>query len=163
LEITPKSAWLSGHAPGIDESLAGKQIAERHAAWGKRLPDDSEGLWTFIRGLSDAERLDLLAHCVSLTANAVRVRGGRAESEAHAAILAREIGLDMTAYWQPTAACYFARVSKERIAQAVREAVSDQAAHNIASMKKDAMAAAAVAALAGKGWLPAVLRTASTP
>lgn len=158
LEITPKSAWLSGHASGIDESLAGKQIAGRHAAWGKRLPEDSESLWTFIHELPDAERLALLAHCVSLTANAVRARGGRAESEAHAAVLAREVGLDMTAYWQPTAASYFGRVSKERIAQAVREAVSGQAAENIARMKKQVMAEAAVAALTGKGWLPAILR-----
>ena len=161
LEITPKSAWLSGHAPGIDESVAEKQIAERHSAWGKQLPNDSEGLWTFINGLSDTERLDLLAHCVSLTANAIRApRQCTGESEAHAAILAREVGLDMTVYWQPTSASYFGKVSKERITQAVREAVSDQAAQNIASMKKQAMAEAAEASLAGKGWLPAVLRTA---
>ncbi len=84
LEITPKSAWLSGHAPGIDESVAEKQIAERHAAWRKRLPSDSEGLWTFIQGLSDAERLDLLAHCVSLTANVIRApRQYHSESEAY--------------------------------------------------------------------------------
>ena len=164
LEITPKSAWLSGHAPGIDESVAEKQIAERHAAWGKRLPRKLEALWTFIQGLSDAERLDLLAHCVSLTANAIRApRQCNGESEAHAAILAREVGLDMTAYWQPTSASYFGKVSKERIVQAVREAVSDQAARNIASMKKQAMAEAAEAALAGKGWLPALLRTGTTP
>ena len=67
LEITPKSAWLSGHAPGIDESVAEQQIAERHAAWAKRLPRESEELWTFIHGLSDDERMSLLAHCVSLT------------------------------------------------------------------------------------------------
>jgi ParB family transcriptional regulator, chromosome partitioning protein len=72
LEITPKSAWLSGHAPGIDESLAEKQTAERHAAWVKRLPEEPEALWAFLHGLSEAERLWLLAHCVSLTANAVR-------------------------------------------------------------------------------------------
>ena len=45
----------------------------------------------------------------------------------------------------------------------MRDAVSDQAAQNIASMKKLAMAEAAEAALAGKGWLPAVLRTGTTP
>jgi hypothetical protein len=55
---------------------------------------------------------------VSLTANAARTRGCRAESEAHAA------------------ASYFGRVSKGRIVQAVREGVSDQAAENIARMKK---------------------------
>jgi ParB family chromosome partitioning protein len=35
--------------------------------------------------------------------------------------------------------------------------VSVQAAENIASMKKQAMAEAAESALAGKGWLPALL------
>jgi ParB family transcriptional regulator, chromosome partitioning protein len=161
LEITPKSAWLSGHAPGIDESIAERQIAERHEAWAKRMPEDSASLWNFIQGLSDDQRLSLLAHCVSLTANAVRAqRQQNAESEAHAAALAREVGLDMTGYWQPTAASYFGRVSKERIVQAVCEAVSAQAADNIASMKKQTMAEAAVAALAGKGWLPMILRQA---
>ena len=159
LEITPKSAWLSGHAPGIDENTAERQIAERHAAWGKRLPRKPDALWTFIHGLSDDERMSLLAHCVSLTANAIRAPGRRAdEREAHAADLAHEIGLDMTAYWQPTASNFFGRVSKERIVQAVREAASEQEAQKIAGMKKQAMAEAAVAALAGKGWLPTLLR-----
>jgi ParB family chromosome partitioning protein len=158
LEITPKSAWLSGHAPGIDESVAEKQIAERHAAWGKRLPREPEGLWDFIHGLSDDERMGLLAHCVSLTANAVHApRQCNGEAEAHAAVLAREVGLDMTAYWQPTATSYFGKVSKERIVQAVRDGASEKAAENIGRMKKQAMADAAEAALAGKGWLPALL------
>lgn len=59
-------AWLSGHMPGIDDSFAEQQIGERHAAWGKRLPDEPEVLWTFIHGLWGAERLDLLAHCADL-------------------------------------------------------------------------------------------------
>ena len=158
LQITPKSASLSGHAPGIDESLAEQQTAERHAAWGKRLPREPEGLWDFVHGLSDDERMGLLAHCVSLTVNAIRApRRCNGEFEAHAAFLAREVGLDMTAYWQPTAASYFGKVSKERIVQAVRVGASEQAAQKIAAMKKQAMAEAAEAALAGKGWLPALL------
>ena len=63
----------------------------------------------------------------------------------------------MTAYWQPTATSYFGRVSKERIVEAVRDGVSEQAAQNIVRLKKPAMAEAAEAALAGKGWLPALL------
>ena len=95
---------------------------------------------------------------MSLTANAIRApRQCADESEANADILAREVGLDMAAYWQPTAASYFNRVSKERIVHAVREGVSEQAVENIARMKKPAMAEAAVA---GKGWLPALLRRA---
>jgi ParB family chromosome partitioning protein len=158
LEITPKSAWLSGHAPGIDESVAEKQIAERHTAWAKRLPQKPEALWTFIHGLSEDERSGLLAHCVSLTVNAIRApRQSTDESEAHAAVLAREVGLDMTAYWQPTATSYFGRVSKERIVEAVRDGASKEAAENIVRLKKPAMAEAAETALAGKGWLPALL------
>jgi ParB family chromosome partitioning protein len=158
LEIKPKSSWLSGHAPGIDESLAEKQIAERHAAWAKRLPQEPEALWTFVHGLSDDERSSLLAHCVSLTVNAIRApRQSGGGSEAHAAILAREVGLDMAAYWQPTVTGYFGRVSKDRIVEAVRDGVSKQAADNIVRLKKPAMAEAAEAALAGKGWLPALL------
>ena len=158
LEITPKTAWLSGHAPGIDESVAEKQIAERHAAWAKRLPQKPEALWTFIHGLTDGERSGLLAHCASLTVNAIHApRQSADESEAHAAILAREVGLDMKAYWQPTATSYFGRVSKERIVEAVRDGVSKQAADNIVRLKKPAMAEAAETALAGKGWLPALL------
>ncbi len=158
LEITRKSAWLSGYAPGIDESVAEKQIAERHTAWAKRLPQKPEALWTFIHGLSEDERSGLLAHCVSLTVNAIRApRQSADDSEGNAAALAREVGLDMKAYWQPTATSYFGRVSKERIVEAVRDGVSDQAAQNIVRLKKPAMAEAAEAVLAGKGWLPALL------
>jgi ParB family chromosome partitioning protein len=162
LEITPKSAWLSGHAPGIDESLAEKQTAERHAAWAKRMPQKPEALWTFLHGISDDERMALLAHCVSLTANAIRAPGrGDEEREAHAGILAREVALDMTGYWKPTAAGYFGRVSKERILEAVREGMSPQAAQNIEGAKKQAMAEAAETLLSGTGWLPAALRSAA--
>jgi ParB family transcriptional regulator, chromosome partitioning protein len=161
LEIAPKMAWLSGHAPGIDESIAEQQTAERHAAWGKRMPKAPEALWTFIHTLPDSDRMALLAHCVSLSANALQVRGHRPDALAHAGVLAREVALDMTAYWQPSAAGYFNRVSKDRIAEAVREGVSAQAAQNIASMKKSLMAEAAEVALKGKGWLPSLLRSAA--
>jgi hypothetical protein len=67
----------------------------------------AEALWTFVHALTDDERVSLLAHCVSLTVNAIRAPGHRAdESKAHAAILAREVGLDIVAYWQPTASSY---------------------------------------------------------
>jgi ParB family chromosome partitioning protein len=127
-------------------------------AWGKRLPQKPEALWSFIHGLSDGERSGLLAHCVSLTVNAIRARRQCAdESEVNATVLAREVGLDMVVYWQPTATSYFGRVSKERIVEAVRDGASEQAAQNIVRLKKSAMAEAAEAALAGKGWLPALL------
>lgn len=159
LQITPRSVSLATHASGIEESPASRQIAERHEAWAKRLPRDPATLWNFIHGLSDSERLGLLAHCVSLTVNAVQASTHRStEACDHADILARELALDMTAYWQPSAEGYLGRVAKERIIEAVQEGVTEAAAENIAAMKKQPMAETAAKLLAGKGWLPALLR-----
>jgi ParB family chromosome partitioning protein len=55
-------------------------------------------------------------------------------------------------------ASYLGRVTKARNGEAVREAVSDEAAERIGSLKKPDMATEAEALLAGKGWLPSLLR-----
>ena len=73
--------------------------------------------------------------------------------------LAAAVGLDMTHWWQPTAANYLGRVSKPLILEAVTEGVSPNSAANIANLKKGDMAAQAEQRLAGKGWLPALMRS----
>jgi ParB family chromosome partitioning protein len=95
--------------------------------------------------------------CVSFSVNALQVRGHGAEALAHAGLLAKEAGLDMTAYWRPSAANYFLRVSKDRIIEALRESGAENV-ENIARLKKAAMAEATEATVAGKGWLPTLLR-----
>ncbi len=160
LNVMLRSASLSAHASGIDETPAMRQITARHEMWAKRFPKDPAKLWNAIHGLVESERFDLLAHCVSLSLNAVHASRHRGiEGGDHADILARELALDMTAYWQPTAENYFGRVAKERILEAVSEGASPEAAKNLGVMKKGVMAAAAEKALAGKGWLPALLRS----
>lgn len=64
----------------------------------------------------------------------------------------------MAAHWQPTAVNYLGQVTKTVIVEAVREGVSEQAASQLADLKKSAMAEAAERLLADKGWLPVVLR-----
>jgi len=58
----------------------------------------------------------------------------------------------------PGKAGYFGRVSKDLILDAVTEGLNKAAADNIASLQKDAMADRAAELLAGKNWLPAILR-----
>ena len=153
------TAYLDGHAPGIDETRAGRSIAERHEHWAVRLPKSAADLWAFVQGLAAADLLDLLAHCASLTVNAVRTPFDRKPAAwAHADRLAEAVALDMTGYWTPTVASYLGRVTKARISEAVREAVSDEAAERIGGLKKPDMASEAEALLAGKGWLPSLLR-----
>jgi ParB family chromosome partitioning protein len=162
LEIKCVSAYLDGHAPGIADTPAGRRIAERHEAWAVRMPRQSADVWAFVASLPADALLELLAHCASLTINAVHnPLDRRPGAWAHADVLAQATGLDMTGTWAPTVAGYLGRVTKARIAEAVREAVSDEAAEQIGGARKPEMAEAAEQLLAGTGWLPALLRTLS--
>lgn len=67
----------------------------------------------------------------------------------------------MAAFWSPTADSYFGRVTKALILDAVREAVSPDAAARIAGLKKAEMARAAERLMQGKRWLPEILRGAT--
>jgi ParB family transcriptional regulator, chromosome partitioning protein len=159
LEIKGVSAYLDGHAPGIDESRAGRSLAGRHERWAVRLPKEAADLWAFVQGLSATDLLDLLAHGASLTVNAVRAPFDRRPGAwAHADRLAQAVDLDMSGYWTATVASYLGRVTKARIGEAVAEAVSDEAAMRIGGLKKPDMASEAEALLAGKSWLPSLLR-----
>jgi ParB family chromosome partitioning protein len=159
LEIKPSSAYLDSHAPGIADSRAGRSVDERHQRWAVRLPREPGDLWAFVRALAATELLELLAHCASLTVNAVRMTWDRRpHALAQADRLAEAVGLDMSAYWSPTVASYLGRVTKARIGEAVAEGVSAEAAARIEGLKKPEMASEAAALLAGKGWLPALLR-----
>lgn len=161
LEIRPTSSTLASHADGIEDTAAGKALADRHAGWAADMPRDVADLWGFITGLDHASVMALFAHCASLTVNAVKQPWER-KSHAHATAdrLATAVALDMTAHWTPTVRAYLGRVTKAHILAAVREAVSDEAAERIAGLKKTDMADAAEQLLAGTGWLPAALRTA---
>lgn len=159
LEIKGVSAYLDGHAPGIDDTRAGRSVADRHAAWASRVPKEADDLWAFVEGLPVTELLDLLAHCASMTVNAVRAPFDRRPGAwAHADRLAQAVDLDMSGYWTATVASYLGRVTKARIGEAVWEAVSEAAAERIGGLKKPDMASEAEALLAGTGWLPSLLR-----
>lgn len=163
LEISARQHWLGNAAPGIEESAPAQAVTARHEAWAQRLGDDPARLFEAIAAMAQAERLALLAHCLSLTVDAVLKSGEVAEGDDSAVPLAQALGVDMARHWQPTPQNYLGRVSKQRILEAVREAVSAEAAENIASLKKSALAEAAAARLKDRGWLPAILRTPLAP
>lgn len=160
LDIRPVSAMLAAHADGIEDTKAGKAWTDQHARWASQVPRDVSGLWAFVRELDHDSRMALFAHCVALTTNAVKLpTERRPRAMATADRLAEATSLDMTAHWRPTTRTYFGRVTKSHILDAVREAVSIEAAGRIADMKKQAMAEAAEQLLAATDWLPALLRT----
>lgn len=160
LTVTAKSEDLTVHADGIANTAAGEALAARHDQWGEQLPSETANLWPFLAGLDADSRTALLAHCVSLTVNAVKLPWERSADRIEAAEgLAQAVNLDMTATWAATARSYFGRVTKAHIAQAISEAVSPEEAARIGPWKKDAMADEAERLVTGTGWLPPVLRT----
>jgi ParB family chromosome partitioning protein len=160
LDIRPVSTMLASHADGIEDTKAGKAWADQHARWAAQMPRDVTDLWTFVVELDHDSRMALFAHCVALTVNAVKLpMDRRPRAMATADRLAEAVSLDMTAHWAPTARTYLGRVTKTRILDAVREAVSIEAADRMADMKKQDMAEAAEQLLVATGWLPALMRT----
>lgn len=162
LEIDAKSVGFGAPAPGLNDTLSARRIADRHQFWLARLPREPEALWHGLSGMLETERAQLLAHCVGLSVNAVQEPFQRRPGAlAHADVLAQAVELDMAAAgWVPTVDSYLGRVTKARIVQAVREANGDQAADALAPLKKGEMVERAQELLAGTEWLPEPLRTA---
>jgi ParB family chromosome partitioning protein len=158
-DLRMTTTWLKSYASEVDASPAMRRIETRREAWARDLPQNPVELWPYVTGLDHDSLTALLAHCVGQSLNAVHSVERRPGAWTHADELATHLGLDMTGTWAPTAASYFGRVTKARIAEAVREAITDEAAEKIAELKKTEMAEAAEQLVAGKGWLPALLRT----
>lgn len=144
-------------ADDLEASPAWQSMEISIAGWEDRLPGEDQDLFAWLQGLSQADQLDLLAVCVAHTIDTQATREDSAV-HGHANQLAAAVDLDMADWWQPTAGSYLASVSKSRRMEAVREAVSEEAATSIGTMKKDAMIGAAEQHLEGHRWLPAVLR-----
>lgn len=158
LEISMTSNTF-GQAQGLAETPWAKEIAERHEAWDRDMPD-SDKLWEFLLGLDEASRKALFAHCASLSLSAVvEPWNRRSGALAHGDALAATLQFDMvTAGWEPTVDNYLGRVTKARIVQAVREGRGEDSAQLIDHMKKDLMAREAARLLEGSNWLPEPLR-----
>ncbi len=161
LKISGSGTYLTSSAEGIKDSAAARQLAATTKAATKGMPKQPEKLWAWLYGRDQKTLLEILAVCAASTLDAVQKRRGvieRAPDSAHAGQLADALKLDMAEYWQPTVEGYLGRVPKDLILAAVTEAIGKGAANNMAPLKKDAMARQAEQKLAGKKWLPAILR-----
>ena len=164
LQLRLTVSGLERLAPDVWDRPAGRRVGDRREAWGARLPERPEDLWSVVAALAPSEQLDLLACCAGLGLHAVRDPHDRRPGVlAQAETLATAVSLDMTGTWSATAASYFSRVPKARVLEAVTEAVTAEEAARIAGLKKADMAEAAEGLVEGRGWLPPLLRTAPPP
>lgn len=140
---------------GIEQCRAWRELTQMREQWGERIPGEPDQLLPWLIALPIGELCDLLALCAALTVNAVKSSLAPHPADA----LAAAVGLNMSQWWEPTAESYLHQVPKALILEAVRESHSEEAAAPLEKLKKDELVARAEALLAGRGWLPAVLRS----
>jgi ParB family transcriptional regulator, chromosome partitioning protein len=144
---------LEQYAPDVAEAPASAGMRQVREAWAERLPSDPEALFAELLAVPQQELLSLLAVCVGFTVTAIASR----EDEAPAAALALAVGLDMHAWWTPTAAGYFDHVSKAKALEGV-QAFAPGEVNRLGKLKKAQIASEAERLAAGTGWLPTIFR-----
>ena len=145
---------LEGMAPDWPHSAAAVALRELQQVAGEWLPEDSAELFAVLLAKSQDELVRLLAVCVASTVDAVTPRATPRQPGAE---LAQAVGLDMAAWWQPTADGYFKHVPKAAVLQAVGEYAPDQVSR-LAKLKKADIASEAERLADGTGWMPAIFK-----
>ncbi len=145
---------LEGMAPDWPESPAAVALRELQQVAGEALPQDSAELFAALLAKPQDELVKLLAVCVASTVDVVT---HRATPRQPGEELAQAVGLDMAAWWQPSAEGYFQHVPKAAILQAVGEYAPEQVSR-LAKLKKADIASEAERLADGTGWMPAVFK-----
>lgn len=145
---------LEGIAPDIPDSPAAVALRELQQVAGEGLPEDSAELFAVLLAKSQDELVRLLAVCVASTVDVVTPRAAQHQPGAE---LAQAVGLDMAAWWKPTAEGYFMHVSKAAILEAVG-AFAPAHVTRLAKLKKADIASEAERLADGTGWMPTIFR-----
>ncbi|EOD4920991.1 MAG: ParB N-terminal domain-containing protein [Alicycliphilus sp.] len=145
---------LEGMAPDWPESPAAVALRELQQVAGVALPQDSAELFAALLAKSQDELVRLLAVCVASTVDVVTPR---ATPHQPGEELAQAVGLDMAAWWKPTAEGYFKHVSKAVILDAVGEFAPDSV-NRLGKLKKADIASEAERLADGTGWMPAIFK-----
>jgi len=145
---------LEGMAPDWPESPAAVALRELQQVAGETLPQDRDELFAALLAKSQDELVKLLAVCVASTVDVVTLHVTPHQPGEE---LAQAVGLDMAAWWQPTAEGYFKHVPKAAILQAVGEYAPEQVSR-LAKLKKADIASEAERLANGTGWMPAIFK-----
>lgn len=144
---------LEKHAPDVADTTALHAMAEMQQSITADLPQGDDALLAHLIAMPEGELLRLFALCTAMTLSVAVTPTATNGADA----LARAIGLDMSAWWTPTADGYFSHVPKSIIVDNVREFAPQHAAR-LETLKKADMASEAERLATGTGWTPPVFR-----
>lgn len=145
---------LEGMAPDWPESPAAVALRELQQVAGEALPQDSAELFTALLTKPQDELVRMLAVCVASTVDVVTPRATQHQPGEE---LAQAVGLDMAAWWKPSAEGYFKHVSKAVILDAVGDYAPDSV-NRLGKLKKADIASEAERLADGTGWMPAIFK-----
>jgi ParB family chromosome partitioning protein len=143
---------LAAIAPDWPESPAAVALRDMRQAQAAALPTDSDQLFAVLLAMPQNALVTLLAVCVAPTVDVVTLR---ASQDRPGQELAQAVGLDMAAWWKPSADGYFKHVSKAAILDAARAFAPSEVNH-LAKLKKGDLATEAERLASDTGWMPAV-------
>lgn len=149
LMIRDRLASLAPDWPESPAAVALRDMQQVHAA---SLPRDSGELFAALLATPQDALVKLLAVCVAPTVDVVTLRASKDHLGEE---LAQAVGLDMAAWWKPTAEGYFRHVSKTAILDAAR-IFAPSGVNRLAKLKKGDLATEAERLASGTGWMPAV-------
>ncbi|EOJ9641835.1 ParB/RepB/Spo0J family partition protein [Enterobacter hormaechei] len=149
---------LEDIAPDWPESPAAVALRELQQVAGETLPQDNAALFSALVAKPQDDLVRMLAICVASTVDVITPR---ATAQQPGMELAQAVGLDMAAWWTPTAEGYFKHVSKDVILAAVGEFAPEHVTR-LAKLKKADIASEAEWLADGTGWMPAIFRAENT-
>ncbi|MFT3719257.1 ParB/RepB/Spo0J family partition protein [Pseudorhodoferax sp.] len=145
---------LEAMAPDLSDAPAAVALRAVQQAARQSLPQDSAELFAALLAMEQGELVKLLAVCVASTVDVVTPRAMPRQPGEE---LAQAVGLDMAAWWRPSAEGYFKHVPKAAILQAVGE-YAPQEVNRLAKLKKADVASEAERLAYGTGWMPAIFK-----
>lgn len=155
ISVTSSHGELCNAAEDMKASRAWATLEQERQAWRAMLPEDLDACLPWLLSKPPGVVLKLLTFVVAISVKGIYAK--EPERQCNEAV-AQALNLDMTAWWTVSGDSYLDHVSKNRVVEVVADAVDANAASPLASLKKPDAVACAEQSLAGKGWLPPVLR-----
>lgn len=160
ISADPRTASLTQHADDVEGARAWTCLQETHASLRALMPDSADELLAWCEEQTVERLLEVLAFVTATCIDAVQ---HQESNHLPAAAIARELGLDMSGFWEATASSYFKHVRKDVAIAAVVDAGGPEAATPLEGMKKAQIDVQAEQLLEDTGWLPSMLRSPDAP
>lgn len=153
ISLTTAMHGLKDNSDTVATSKGYVATQEKLDLWRNQLPEDKATWLAWFIAQPQATSLDMIVLGTALTTTAVS-----SGSVNRATGLIKAVNLDMAEFWEATPDTFLNHVPKPKLMEAVTQATSEADAEPMTKMKKGEAISFAAAKLAGKRWLPSVLK-----